>query len=904
MVTIQINGTLCEVKAGRNLLHTCIALGFDIPYFCFHPALGSVGACRLCAVKKFSNAEDQTGKIIMSCMEPVSDGLIISVDHPDVLAFRAAVTEGLMTNHPHDCPVCDEGGECHLQDMTVMTGHNYRQFIFKKRTHKSQFLGPFIHHEMNRCIQCYRCVRFYKDYAGGKDLNVFGSSNHVYFGRAMDGVLESEFSGNLVEVCPTGVFTDKTLKKHFTRKWDMTHVPSVCVHCSLGCNTILGERYGSVRRTMSRFNGDINGYFLCDRGRFGYEFINNSGRIRKIYYRRSRKGMPEEVDNLNHPGLFSKVTNQGIMIGIGSPRASIEANFALTTLVGKENFFHGIPAKEHSLVKKALHLLKSGFAQVLSLKEIEKCDAVLILGEDVTNTAPMMALAIRQAIRYKSIRISEKMGIPEWNDAAVRTLNHEVKSPVFIVSPYSTKLDDIAEETWYAAPADIARLGFEVASAIHPDAPAISDLELLPEIAARIANSLLGAENPLIVTGIGLGSPDILHAIENIVVALSQCGKNPGIAIVMPECNSTGLSLMDGGPLEDAIELISKDLVETLVILENDLYRRISKEKADMLFEKCRFVIVMDHLVNETTKKADVLLPVATYAESTGTLVNNEGRAQRYYPVLPEATPVKESWKLISDLMKLSDKNRESAWDQFDQVVAALATQYPVFSGILEHLPKADFRFFNEKIARQTQRFSGRTAIRANISVNEQRPPQDPDSPLDFSMEGYSGFPPPSLIPYYWSPGWNSPQAINKYLEEPNGQLRDMDPIVKLFRKPDPENFNYCKDIPEPFLCRQEGLFFIPVHRIFGSEELSSEGQSIAERIPEPFVLLNKKEADRLNLIDKELCEFEIGQLTVHATIMLDEHVPDGLAGLSYLLPGMPHIDLPCWGMVIRRNSD
>ena len=131
---------------------------------------------------------------------------------PEAAEFRAAITELLMTNHPHDCPVCDEGGECHLQDMTVMTGHNQRRYRFGKRTHRNQDLGPLIEHEMNRCIACYRCLRFYQEYAGGHDLDVFQSHNHVYFGRHEDGVLESEFSGNLVEVCPTGVFTDKTLK--------------------------------------------------------------------------------------------------------------------------------------------------------------------------------------------------------------------------------------------------------------------------------------------------------------------------------------------------------------------------------------------------------------------------------------------------------------------------------------------------------------------------------------------------------------------------------------------------------------------------------------------------------------------------------------------------------------------
>jgi NADH-quinone oxidoreductase subunit G len=280
MPTIFIDNKPYEVPQGKNLLETCLNLGFDVPYFCWHPGLGSVGACRQCAVKVFKDADDKKGRIVMSCMEPVANNQHLSIQDQDASSFRAQVIEWLMTNHPHDCAVCDEGGACHLQDMTVMTGHHERRFTFKKRTYKNQDLGPFVNHEMNRCIQCYRCVRFYKDYAGGKDLDAFASKNNVYFGRAEDGVLESEFSGNLVEICPTGVFTDKTLKDHYTRKWDLTMAPSICQHCSVGCNTIAGERYGSLRMIANRYHGQVNGYFLCDRGRFGYEFVNSADRIK------------------------------------------------------------------------------------------------------------------------------------------------------------------------------------------------------------------------------------------------------------------------------------------------------------------------------------------------------------------------------------------------------------------------------------------------------------------------------------------------------------------------------------------------------------------------------------------------------------------------------------------------
>ena len=254
--TIFVEEKPSRRRRRTNLLAACLALGFDLPFFCWHPALHSVGACRQCAVKKFKRLKKDTrGRLVMACMTAAAPGSRISIDDAEAREFRASVAEWLMVHHPHDCPVCDEGGECHLQDMTVMTGHAYRRYRGTKRTFRNQDLGPFVNHEMNRCIQCYRCTRFYNDYAGGGDLAVFGSRDRLYFGRHEDGTLESEFSGNLVEVCPTGVFTDKTLKLHYTRKWDLATAPSVCVHCGLGCNTIPGERYGVLRRIRNRYNG-------------------------------------------------------------------------------------------------------------------------------------------------------------------------------------------------------------------------------------------------------------------------------------------------------------------------------------------------------------------------------------------------------------------------------------------------------------------------------------------------------------------------------------------------------------------------------------------------------------------------------------------------------------------------
>jgi len=895
MVKITIDGKYYEAKPEKNLLETCLSLGIDIPHFCFHPAMGSVGACRLCAVKKFRDKDDTKGRIVMSCMEPVTEGLIVSVDDPEAKAFRASVIESLMTNHPHDCPVCDEGGECHLQDMTVMTGHNYRRYDFPKRTYNNQELGPFISHEMNRCIQCYRCVRFYRDYAGGKDLNVFASRNNVYFGRHEDGPLENEFSGNLIEVCPTGVFTDKTLSKHFTRKWDLSNAPSVCVHCSVGCNTIISERYGSLRRIMSRYNGAVNGYFICDRGRFGYEFINDEKRIKTAQIRSNKDGIAEPVDNERLFAILDQsLSKDKNIIGIGSPRASLESNFALISLVGRENFYHGISKKEFLLTKTISEFFQNKGVRTPSLKQIEKADAILVLGEDLTNTAPMIALALRQAVRNVPDEEAKKKGIPSWNDAPLRVLAQDAGSPVFIATPFIDSLDVIAESTFRATPQDIANLGYSIAQKLDDRAPdSNTEKKDLKDLAGKIALSLKNAKNPLIISGISYGDEAIIHAALNITMALLSNGSNVMLSMVLPECNSMGLSLLPGKSFEDADLLGENKEIDTLVVLENDLFRRADENSVNELFKKSRQVIVLDHLSNRTTQKADILLPAATYAGSEGTIVNNEGRAQRYYKAIENKNQIKESWQWIRDFIKVRDTNHIVSWNRFDDIADSLANELPLFSKLKNYMPGADFRMLNTKIPRQTIRYSGRTAMNANIAVSETKLSQDNDSPLAFSMEGQPENPPSSLVPFYWVPGWNSVQAMYNYLDEPGGSMKGGDPGVRLFESAEEGNHIYFKHKAQITVVQKDEWLIVPVYQIFGSDELSSASTSILQRIHEPFVLMNKKDADIITVKDGDTVQLEILKIKLKVKVKIGKSIVQGLAGLSVNLPGMPFIDIP-----------
>jgi NADH-quinone oxidoreductase subunit G len=887
MATIFVDGTAYDVKDGQNLLQACLSLGLNLPYFCWHPAMGSVGACRQCAVKQFKDENDTQGKIVMACMTPAADGTRISIEDPEARLFRASVIEWLMVNHPHDCPICDEGGECHLQDMTVMTGHNYREFRFKKRTHRNQYLGPFINHEMNRCIACYRCVRFYREYAGGKDLDVFGAHDYVYFGRHEDGVLENEFSGNLVEVCPTGVFTDKTLKKHYTRKWDLQTAPSVCVHCGLGCNTIPGERYGELRRIRNRYNGQVNGYFLCDRGRYGYEFVNSEGRIRQPLLRKEGSAAANPLareEALQHAA--SMLADGDKVIGIGSPRASLEANFALRALVGPERFYSGMSEADSRLASTALEILQEGPARSPSLHDVELADAVLVLGEDVTNAAPMLALALRQAVRRKPLEIAKKLNIHEWDDAAVREATQDARGPLFIATPYGTKLDEVASQTYHAAPDDVARLGFAVAHALNPQAPMVKDLpDEVRSLADEIAQALKDAERPLVVSGTSCGSEAVMQAAANVAWALCNADRKAELCLTVPEANSLGLALMESGDLQQAFKAIGDGKADTLVILENDLYRRADRASVDAVLEGAKHVVVVDHLDNSTTVKAEAVFPAGTFAEADGSLVNNEGRAQRFYQVFVPDADIQESWRWLRDIMVAAGRSEVKTWQTLDDVTTALAKAIPIFESLPEIAPPEGFRIVGEKVPRQSPRYSGRTAMHANVDVSEPKPPDDSDAPLSFSMEGYEGRPPAALIPRFWAPGWNSIQSLNKFQSEVPGPLRGGDPGLRLIEPAQSEKASYFTQIPPAFESRKGEWLVVPMYHIFGSDELSVLSPGIAERSPQLYVALNPEDARSVKADGGQEVQLALGKVSQRLPVKLVPSLPRGVIGLPVGLP-------------------
>ncbi|HHU8013656.1 TPA: molybdopterin-dependent oxidoreductase, partial [Escherichia coli] len=742
-----------------------------------------------------------------------------------------------------------------------------------------------------RCIACYRCVRYYKDYADGTDLGVYGAHDNVYFGRPEDGTLESEFSGNLVEICPTGVFTDKTHSERYNRKWDMQFAPSICQQCSIGCNISPGERYGELRRIENRYNGTVNHYFLCDRGRFGYGYVNLKDRPRQPVQRRGDDFITLNAEQAMQ-GAADILRQSKKVIGIGSPRASVESNFALRELVGEENFYTGIAHGEQERLQLALKVLREGGIYTPALREIESYDAVLVLGEDVTQTGARVALAVRQAVKGKAREMAAAQKVADWQIAAILNIGQRAKHPLFVTNVDDTRLDDIAAWTYRAPVEDQARLGFAIAHALDNSAPAVDGIE--PELQSKIdviVQALAGAKKPLIISGTNAGSAEVIQAAANVAKALKGRGADVGITMIARSVNSMGLGIMGGGSLEEALTELETGRADAVVVLENDLHRHASATRVNAALAKAPLVMVVDHQRTAIMENAHLVLSAASFAESDGTVINNEGRAQRFFQVYDPAyydsqTVMLESWRWLHSLHSTL-LSREVDWTQLDHVIDAVVAKIPELAGIKDAAPDATFRIRGQKLAREPHRYSGRTAMRANISVHEPRQPQDIDTMFTFSMEGNNQ---PtahrSQVPFAWAPGWNSPQAWNKFQDEVGGKLRFGDPGVRLFETSE-NGLDYFTSVPARFQPQDGKWRIAPYYHLFGSDELSQRAPVFQSRMPQPYIKLNPADAAKLGVNAGTRVSFSYDGNMVTLPVEISEGLTAGQVGLPMGMSGI-----------------
>lgn len=857
MAKLFIDNTAYEVDEGQNLLQACLSLKQDLPYFCWHPSMGSVGACRQCAVMQYKDEQDTQGKLIVACMTPVSDGMRIGLADEHARQFRDLNIAALMTHHPHDCPVCAEGGECHLQDMTVMSGHHNRYFKGKKTTFENQELGPLIKHEMNRCITCYRCVRFYQDYAGGKDLSAQASKNHVYFGRQCDGTLQSEFAGNLVEVCPTGVFTDKPFNLHYSRKWDLQASPSICQHCSVGCNITLSERYGSVRRVTNRLNPHLNGYFLCDRGRFGFGFVNSAERNSLIRVNGVQKPWNDE-------SLQEILTDSGRWIGIGSSQASLEDNFALQQLVGTEYFCISTDANREAMLMAHCDILKQ--QPMASLAEIEQADAVLILAEDLNNSAPRAALAVRQALLNKAKSKAESLGVPVWQDAAVRELLPSHPTPLIhigwgespLVEQATTRILCNETEAVAVAGALCNKLAPEFGQPIaRPDCLSEAQLDTIVDV-------LSSAKRPLIIGGWSAANAGLLRMAANIHSSLGN--EHAMLALFPDEANDIGLGMLaQRGYLScEALQNLMDEENCNLLVLDHAGAQSLNR--LERIHKHARHMVRLSQLGQK--KEDEVTLPISSFSEASGSSVNYQGVVQSYYPATKPDAHCMPAWQWLINIAKLRHHNLKGV-STLGQLRQAMSEDYPL---IAPH-----FNETHSKTALQPPRASGRTAMLANQTMHEPKPYDEEGAPYKQSMEGVpSQWTAADMMPFSWAPGWNSNQSNHKFRDEyAAGDDNHKQPGTRVFRGKAERKWLVPDQSPNQSKTALSGntLAVLPQLRVFGSDSLSVYALPVLALVGSAEVAVHPKVRDRFNLQREQyVC---VNDLETVFQLNVSEKVPD-----------------------------
>jgi NADH-quinone oxidoreductase subunit G len=717
MPKLVIDGHEIEVPHGTKVIEAAERLGIVIPRFCYHPALGAVGACRVCAVK----CEGPVKGIQMSCMIEARDGLVVSTTDEEAVDFRKQVIEWLMMNHPHDCPVCDEGGHCLLQDLTIAGGHGIRRYLGKKRTYRDQYLGGFVQHEMNRCIHCYRCWRYYQDFSGYRDLGAMQNAYRTYFGRFNDGPLESPFSGNLIDICPTGVYTDKPSR--FTgRRWDFERAPSVCIHCSLGCNTVSSARYGELVRQEGRLNRQVNGYFICDRGRYGFHYSSHPERPRRAKIGPTEVPLGEAIQAAAEKlSRIKQSAGPGSIRCLASTRSSLENQAMLEHLCRMQGWagpaYFEVPSTERK-VKKAVSRLDARIA--VSLREIEKADFVLVVGADPVQEAPMLALAMRQAVR---------------SGATVAVMDPR---PVFLPFKFAHVPVASGDMDLYLGMVVKKAVGRSSAEALgaealrfYDDLPAEYPSDSpLKERLAGIEQKLRESHRPVLVCGMDIVRETTPALAADHVLLLQTSKEWAGLFYLMPGANASGAALLSSsrGSLEEIIQGIEKGRAKALVVVENDpLVLYPDQERLQQALGKLDLLLVLDYLPSRISKEAHIFLPTSTLFETRSSFINQEGRIQVVDPLHPGGTPASQvsagnhpprvygggipgrepeaAWKVLAELSEAmpAEGEKGSPPKSIEDLWQWIARNHPVFASWKAYdVPLEGFRLLPNQSKEQT----------------------------------------------------------------------------------------------------------------------------------------------------------------------------------------------------------
>jgi NADH-quinone oxidoreductase subunit G len=710
-VKVTINGREYQLPKGMILVDAAKSVGIEIPVFCYHPKMKPVGACRMCLVEI-----EKAPKLQTACTTQVADGQVIHTRSPKAVAGQNAVIEFLLANHPLDCPVCDRGGECPLQDNTFGYGKGVSQFAeIKRHFVKPIPLSDKVLLDRERCIMCYRCVRFTREIAGDESLTVLERGSWSQIGVLEGRTFDSPFSGNTIEICPVGALTS-AMYRFRARPWDIREAPSVCSLCSVGCNVNLTIRENQIMRVLSRENAPVDDGWLCDRGRFTYEFVAQPERLTQPLIRRNGELQPAtwaEALGLIRDRFQETMVKRGpgAIGAVASPRGSTEEAYLLQKLlravIGSNNVDYTF--EPHGEAPTLPYDAASG-----SILGLERANLILLADVNPLVDQPVLDLRLKKAVGRgaKLVVIGpEKIDLVGY---AARWLQVPAEQVAAVAQALVATVvqDNLVKTEFVEAQVDGAAEVLAAARAV--DWAQLAAMVAVPEGQLReVARLFAEAGNASVLYRRNAPQPGLAAALTDLALLCGQIGRaGAGVYPLVREANEQGA--IDAGALPDRLPghravadaaardalaevwgqtlpaepglsgaeiLAGAGAVSVLYVIGEDPVTTLGQREAVRArLAALDFLVVQDIFLTETAQLATVVLPGAAFAEKDGTYTNLERRVQRLRRAVTPPGEARPDWRIIRDLgIALGG---ELDYQEPADVLAEIGLSVPVYRGI------------------------------------------------------------------------------------------------------------------------------------------------------------------------------------------------------------------------------
>jgi NADH-quinone oxidoreductase subunit G len=625
MVEIELDGKKVEIVEGSMIMHAADKAGTYIPHFCYHKKLSIAANCRMCLVDV-----EKMPKPMPACATPVTQGMIVRTKSDKAIKAQQSVMEFLLINHPLDCPICDQGGECQLQDLAVGYGGSASRYEEEKRVVFHKDVGPLISmQEMSRCIHCTRCVRFGQEVAGVMELGMSHRGEHAEIETFVGESVDSELSGNMIDICPVGALTSKPFR-YSARTWELSRRKSISPHDSAGANLVVQVKSNKVLRVVPLENEAVNECWIADRDRFSYEALNSAERLAKPMLKQGGEWHVVEwqvaLEFIANGLKQIKADHGAASIGaLVSPHSTLEELYLAGGLIrglGSENIDYRLRNADFSPAKGARYLGTS----IESLSQLQR---VLVVGSNLRKDHPLFALRIRHAARMGcSVNVVQAQA----QDWAMPVANALLLPSAQWVSALADIATAVAAEKGIAAPAD----GSATDSAI------------------AIAKSMLGGERKAIL----LGNASAHHAKASSLLALANwIAQHTGATVgyLTEAANTVGAQLVSAVPGaggQHAGEMLAGGLKAVLLLNNEPEFDSASGAVAAAALAGSAMVVSLSPF-KANLAFSDVLLPIAPFTETSGSFVNAEGRLQSFHAVIKPAGDARPAWKVLRVLANM-----------------------------------------------------------------------------------------------------------------------------------------------------------------------------------------------------------------------------------------------------------